>query len=163
MSRKSGYRFSGKDMRKCKNIVGRELAKMRADVDGRATMGERGAPRRGSRGIMTTPTLATVAIATFALAVLAAPAAPAQTLGSEHRAGPSPLTAYAQANTRSRTRIRVSPRCFYRTQATDYPVPYECEAPGPGYVRECNAALVQEYRPSGTVVVPRMQCWWVRG
>jgi len=26
--------------------------------------------------------------------------------------------------------------------------------------RECRARLVQEYRPSGTVIVPRMTCWW---
>ena len=75
------------------------------------------------------------------------------------------LTAYAQANTRQgpRTRIRVSPRCFYRLQPTTYPVPYDCEAPGPGFVRECTSWLKQEYRPSGTVIVPEMRCWWVRG
>lgn len=27
-------------------------------------------------------------------------------------------------------------------------------------VRQCRAQLVKEYRPSGTVIVPRMQCWW---
>ena len=75
------------------------------------------------------------------------------------------LTAYAQANTRQgpRTRIRVSPRCFYRLQPTTYPVPYDCEAPGPGFVRECTSWLKQEYRASGTVIVPEMRCWWVRG
>ena len=26
--------------------------------------------------------------------------------------------------------------------------------------RECRARLVQEYRVSGTVIVPQMQCWW---
>lgn len=26
--------------------------------------------------------------------------------------------------------------------------------------RHCRAQLVKEYRPSGTVIVPRMQCWW---
>jgi hypothetical protein len=35
--------------------------------------------------------------------------------------------------------------------------------PGPGAVRECNATYVQEYRPSGTVIVPRMSCRWRRG
>jgi hypothetical protein len=111
---------------------------------------------------MMTPAAATVTIAALAFATLAAPAAQAQT-GGERNVNQSALTAYAQYNARPRTRIRVSPRCFYRKQSTDYPVPYECEAPGPGYVRECNSALVQEFRPSGTVVVPQMQCWWVRG
>jgi hypothetical protein len=27
--------------------------------------------------------------------------------------------------------------------------------------RECRARLVQEYRVSGTVIVPQMTCWWV--
>ena len=35
--------------------------------------------------------------------------------------------------------------------------------PGPNAVRECNATYVQEYRPSGTVIVPRMHCWWRPG
>jgi hypothetical protein len=35
--------------------------------------------------------------------------------------------------------------------------------PGPDAVRECNATYVQEYRPSGTVIVPRMSCYWRRG
>ena len=35
--------------------------------------------------------------------------------------------------------------------------------PGPNAVRECNAFYVQEFRPSGTVIVPRMNCHWRRG
>jgi hypothetical protein len=35
--------------------------------------------------------------------------------------------------------------------------------PGPNAVRVCNASYVQEYRPSGTVIVPRMTCVWRRG
>jgi hypothetical protein len=35
--------------------------------------------------------------------------------------------------------------------------------PGPNAVRECNATYVQEFRPSGTVIVPRMSCHWRRG
>ena len=35
--------------------------------------------------------------------------------------------------------------------------------PGPNAVRDCNATYVQEYRPSGTVIVPRMSCFWRRG
>jgi hypothetical protein len=31
---------------------------------------------------------------------------------------------------------------------------------GPNSVRVCNAYYEQEYRPSGTVIVPRMQCAW---
>jgi hypothetical protein len=32
--------------------------------------------------------------------------------------------------------------------------------PGPNSVRQCRSWLAQEYRVSGTVIVPRMQCWW---
>ncbi|MGJ4927764.1 hypothetical protein ACQR1I_21150 [Bradyrhizobium sp. HKCCYLS2038] len=35
--------------------------------------------------------------------------------------------------------------------------------PGPNAVRVCNAAYVQEHRPSGTVIVPHMSCYWRRG
>jgi hypothetical protein len=35
--------------------------------------------------------------------------------------------------------------------------------PGPNAVRVCNATYVQEYRPSGTVIVPRMTCVWRPG
>jgi len=35
--------------------------------------------------------------------------------------------------------------------------------PGPNAVRECNATYVREYRPSGTVIVPRMSCFWRPG
>ena len=31
--------------------------------------------------------------------------------------------------------------------------------PGPDAVRDCTATYVQEYRPSGTVIVPRMNCF----
>jgi hypothetical protein len=35
--------------------------------------------------------------------------------------------------------------------------------PGSNAVRVCNATYVQEFRPSGTVIVPRMSCHWTRG
>lgn len=35
--------------------------------------------------------------------------------------------------------------------------------PGPNAVRTCNAYYVQEVRPSGTVITPRMNCFWRPG
>jgi len=35
--------------------------------------------------------------------------------------------------------------------------------PGPNAVRVCNAAYVKEYRLSGTVIVPHVNCVWRRG
>ena len=32
--------------------------------------------------------------------------------------------------------------------------------PGPSAKRYCRSWLEQEYRVSGPVIVPRMQCWW---
>ena len=57
---------------------------------------------------------------------------------------------------RPQTRLRVTP---YYTPDGVYPR-YN---PGPDAVRECNAIYVQEFRPSGTVIVPHMNCYWRRG
>jgi hypothetical protein len=56
---------------------------------------------------------------------------------------------------RSQPRLRVTPNNGYDTIYPHY-------NPGPNAVRVCNAHYVQEYRPSGTVIVPRMSCYWQR-
>ena len=56
-------------------------------------------------------------------------------------------------------RIVITPR---RPGATPYPLP-GAAYPGPGYVRDCVAWYEQDPRPSGTVIVPRQSCRWVRG
>lgn len=33
-------------------------------------------------------------------------------------------------------------------------------SPGPNAKRYCRSWLAKEYRVSGTVIVPKMQCWW---
>jgi hypothetical protein len=63
---------------------------------------------------------------------------------------------------RARTRIRVVP-LQRQPAAWDYPRPGDVSWPGPGALRDCVFRLEQEYRPSGTVIVPRQSCWWVRG
>ena len=55
------------------------------------------------------------------------------------------------------TRLRVHPN--YRGVPEVYPR-YD---PGPNAVRVCTAFYVQEHRPSGTVIVPRMSCHWRPG
>src|SRR3569833_2808597 len=57
---------------------------------------------------------------------------------------------------RRRPRLRVYP------QAEPDGV-YPRYNPGPDAVRECNATYVQEFRPSGTVIVPHMSCHWRPG
>jgi hypothetical protein len=81
----------------------------------------------------------------------------AQTAGSEVRMAQavSPDDA-PPPRRRPQTRLRVTP---YYTPDGVYPR-YN---PGPDAVRECNATYVQEFRPSGTVIVPHMNCYWRRG
>ena len=64
---------------------------------------------------------------------------------------------------RARTRIRVTPAYPYRLFPTTYPVPYQYEYPGPGFVRQCSSRLVAENRVAGPVIVPKMRCWWQPG
>jgi hypothetical protein len=52
---------------------------------------------------------------------------------------------------------------IYPPREEPYQGVYPRYNPGPNAVRECNATYVQEYRPSGTVIVPRMNCYWRRG
>src|SRR5947208_17017967 len=55
------------------------------------------------------------------------------------------------AQRRPRTRVRI----FSNSWRDDVYPRYD---PGPNAVRVCNANYVQEFRPSGTVIVPRMSC-----
>ncbi len=54
-------------------------------------------------------------------------------------------------------RVPIYPREEWR------PPVYPRYNPGPNAVRECNATYVQEYRQSGTVITPRMHCYWRPG
>ena len=106
-------------------------------------------------------TIVALSVAVFGWATVSGSA---QTAGPDPSARTGASAAFAQAQTkRARTRIRVTPRCLYRTQSLTYPPPYECEYPGPGFVRQCEAWLAPEARPSGAVIMQHMRCWWQRG
>jgi hypothetical protein len=65
----------------------------------------------------------------------------------------------------SALRVRRSPRrvpVYPRNQPEPDDV-YPHYFPGRNAVRDCTATYVQEYRPSGTVIVPRMNCYWRGG
>jgi hypothetical protein len=65
----------------------------------------------------------------------------------------------------SRIRVRRSARrvpIYPRSQPEPDDV-YPHYFPGRNAVRDCTATYVQEFRPSGTVIVPRMNCYWRRG
>ncbi|MDB5599661.1 MAG: hypothetical protein JWN71_1705 [Xanthobacteraceae bacterium] len=53
------------------------------------------------------------------------------------------------AQQRPRTRLRVTPLRRAPLDQRAY--------------RQCQDWYETEYRPSGTVIVPKMRCWWVRG
>jgi hypothetical protein len=106
---------------------------------------------------------ATAVIIVAGAAVLASALESFAQFPSEEPRNPA-LSAPSNRDTgRARTRIRVTPAYPYRTYSTTYPVPYTYEYPGPGHQRECASWLVTENRPSGTVIVPRMRCWWQPG
>ena len=56
---------------------------------------------------------------------------------------------------RRRQRIRI-----YRNDDRGVSPSYD---PGPNAVRDCSATYVQEFRPSGTVITPRLNCFWRPG
>jgi hypothetical protein len=130
-------------------------------VDLGAAIGDVAAGNRFMVGVMMR--IGTAAMAAFAV-VLALPAASAgaQTVPQGTRiaqaAQPVDNDASEQRRVRPRTRLRVFPRTEPGQDGV-YPRYY----PGRNAVRECNATYVQEYRPSGTVIVPRMSCVWRPG
>ncbi len=103
--------------------------------------------------------LATIVMASL-FGLLAAASSAAQPANEGVRA----RDALAQSEPRrARTKIRVRPLYPRQPYHSFYPPPYDVRYPGPNAQRECVARYVQEHRPSGTVIVPRMRCRWVRG
>src|SRR5690242_11079637 len=103
-----------------------------------------------------------IAIFSAAVALGAMLFAPAPALSAPaDRDASTNLEVSSQATTmRTRPRIRVYPRYPRRPYVSLYPLPYGVDYPGPNAVRQCVSRLVPEYRPSGTVIVPRTNCWW---
>lgn len=94
-------------------------------------------------------------LAAFAGLSLAGTAAQAQTAGSGAR---KPARVVTDASSQNR-RLRRVP--IYRGEWE--PDVYPRYNPGPNAVRDCTATYVQEHRPSGTVITPRMNCIWRPG
>jgi hypothetical protein len=95
----------------------------------------------------------------FSLPVAGAAAPTAPSMRTEQAQPPDVTDISAQRRyKRPPTRLRVYPN--------DQPGPdgvYPRYFPGRNAVRDCTATYVQEYRPSGTVIVPHMNCYWRRG
>lgn len=108
-------------------------------------------PRDKGMGRLTMTRTSAILVGLFAgLIVLATPglsrAEPVTVATPRHG-----LTA-EEFSAQSRRIIRRAPRRVPIYRGSSYP--------GPNSVRVCNAHYDQEYRPSGTVIVPRMQCYW---
>ncbi|MGY3441736.1 MULTISPECIES: hypothetical protein [unclassified Bradyrhizobium] len=91
---------------------------------------------------------------------LSAGEARAQSAAAEARIGePAPV---AHQRVAERRRLRRVP--VYRSRPDHWePDVIPRYNPGPNAVRECTATYVQEHRPSGTVITPRMNCFWRPG
>jgi hypothetical protein len=76
-------------------------------------------------------------------------AEPPQSAGTE-------FSAQSRRTRRPPTRIRVYPRY-------DPDDVYPRYFPGRNAVRDCTATYVEEFRPSGTVITPRLNCFWRPG
>jgi hypothetical protein len=68
------------------------------------------------------------------------------------------LSAQNRRYRRPPARIRVYPSTGYSPDDV-----YPRYFPGRNAVRDCTATYVQEFRPSGTVITPRMNCFWRPG
>jgi hypothetical protein len=103
---------------------------------------------------------AALSLAVAGICLLPAAATQAQTAPRvQHQASPSAdtdISAQSRKTRRPPTRLRVYPR--YDPDDV-YPRYY----PGRNAVRDCTATYVQEFRPSGTVITPRMNCFWRPG
>jgi hypothetical protein len=94
---------------------------------------------------------------------LPAAGASAQTAPKDIRTAQASQPAITEVSAQRRirppsTRLRVYPR-YELEPGGVYPRYY----PGRNAVRDCSATYVQEYRPSGAVIVPRMSCYWRGG
>ena len=122
-------------------------------------MGDRAADNRGSGGVMKRIVAAALLAASVGL-LLPAEGARAQSAAAEARIGET--APVARERVVEHRRLRRVP--IYRSR----PDHWEQDViprynPGPNAVRDCTATYVQEHRPSGTVITPRMNCFWRPG
>jgi hypothetical protein len=130
-------------------------------VDGGAAIGERSVEKQVWVGVMMRIGSAAISVAFAGALSLFAAAASAQIAPSAMQMA----QASPPADVQPPVRIRRSPRRvpIYPQYQPEPDGVYPRYYPGPNAVRECTATYVQEYRPSGTVITPRMSCVWRRG
>jgi hypothetical protein len=110
---------------------------------------------------MTRISTAAIAVGFAGTLLLSAAGASAQTAPSGMRTAQAAQPADIEPRHRVRRPLRRLP--IYPRYQPEPDGVYPRYYPGPDAVRDCTATYVQEYRPSGTVIVPRMSCFWRRG
>lgn len=98
----------------------------------------------------------TVALLAAFAGPLLAGTAQAQTAASGAEGARKPVVTDVSSQNRKLKRVPI-----YRQDWE--PDVYPRYNPGPNAVRDCTATYVQEHRPSGTVITPRMNCTWRPG
>ena len=126
-------------------------------VDLGAAIGDVAADNRFMVGVMKriVKVVLSAALAGFLL-----PAAQAQTAPAGLQTAQASTPAVTDASSQRRRPLRRVP--IYRPDHWE-PDVYPRYNPGPNAVRDCTATYVREYRPSGTVITPRMNCYWRPG
>jgi hypothetical protein len=99
-------------------------------------------------------------VTAFAGFFLQGEAAQAQTAPSGARTAQASRPTVTDASAQRRRPLRRVP--IYRFDHWE-PDVYPRYNPGPNAVRDCTATYAPEYRPSGTVITPRMNCYWRPG
>jgi hypothetical protein len=90
---------------------------------------------------------------------------------SDARARSAVAATISDVSAQNRRQRRTNLRIIVRPPAVgpprfgfdEFPRAYPYDWPGPGFVRDCVGWLEPEWRPSGTVIVPRRRCAWVPG
>jgi hypothetical protein len=95
---------------------------------------------------------------TFLASMTAAQAqtAPRMQTAQASQSAATDLSAQSRRYRRPPTRLRVYP--LYDPNDV-----YPRYFPGRNAVRDCTASYVEEFRPSGTVITPRLNCFWRPG
>ena len=106
------------------------------------------------------------ALTGFMAGLLAGPlssatAAQAQATPAARASVPMAATTATDISAQRRRPLRRVP--IYAPRDEWQPDVYPRYDPGPNAVRDCTATYVPEYRPSGTVITPRMNCYWRPG
>jgi hypothetical protein len=112
---------------------------------------------------MTRIGIAAMGVALAGILLLSASGTKAQTAPSRMRVAQASPPAAAdpfipRRSTRPTRRVPIYPR--YQVEPDGV---YPRYNPGPNAVRDCTATYVEEHRPSGTVITPRMSCFWRPG